>query len=105
MLLLPHSGVRFRDVEFTELNRLVGRYIDLHIIARCEANLLVGIHWFEHEFFNEGGHAGITNDTQLVSLLVTCPIAASLFDIKPQSAVALFDGIGGEAAADRSASG
>ena len=103
MLAFPYGRIGLGDIELAELDFIVDRNVELHIIAWSEFDRLVAIDRFEHQFFDKGGDVLIADDTQFVSLLVARADTAGYLDVEPQASSAVFDRVGGESPANRGA--
>lgn len=68
MLLLPDRGKGRRDVKLAKADPIVGRNIELKVIARRELNGESGIRRFQHQFLDKSGDIAVGNDPQAVFL-------------------------------------
>ncbi len=103
MLSLPDRGVGLGNIELAEADRLVFRDVELHVVARGEANGFVDR--LEDEFFDKSGDAAVGDHFQGVGFLLASLVAGCLGDVEPDAARPLLDRVGGEAAADGRAGG
>src|SRR5258708_23595829 len=99
MLLFPNRCVRDRDVEPTEADALVGRDVQLEIVAWGKGDPFGGINRFEDKLFDEGGNIAIADDAEVVGFLRARADATWVSNVEMDSAMAFFAGISGEAAA------
>ena len=105
MLCLPDRGVWLGDVELTEPYQLVGGDVNLDIVARGEGDLLIGADRFKNEFLDEGCHAEIADDPEVVGFLVTRTCAACIDDIEVKTPLAFLERVSGESPTDGSPGG
>lgn len=100
MLRLPNCGVRLRDVEFAKPDAVVGRDVELQVVARSEVNYSVHFQRFEDKLLDESRHAAIAGNTETERLGRACAGATGPGQVEEELAVAFLHWIRAETAAD-----
>ena len=87
MLLPPHCAIRFRNVEGSETQLIVGRNFNLQVITGFELNPVLAGDWFQHQLLNERGHTAVADDTQGKGLRFAVDRPHRRMEIQPDPAL------------------
>ena len=69
VLFLPHRDEGLRDFELSEADGVIGRNVELQIIAGCKGNSFAAVFRLKNQFLDERCNTAVADDSKLEGLL------------------------------------